>query len=152
MVERKIIKETPIIVEYRLTKHGMYIKDLIKHIVEWGLKHRAELEKIQKEIAKQKQRLKNGKDLMLDGEITSCEYKEMKHEIEEQIEKLNAEESKLRQGIENHNGLIDDSDKIIKNSMPYFGICFNPDRQYYPCAFCFDDKSVNQLKRLFSNP
>jgi DNA-binding HxlR family transcriptional regulator len=28
------------IVEYRLTEHGMSIKDLIKTIVEWGLKHR----------------------------------------------------------------------------------------------------------------
>lgn len=40
MVERKIIQETPIVVEYRLTEHGMSIKDLIQHIVEWGLKHR----------------------------------------------------------------------------------------------------------------
>ena len=81
---------------------------------------KAELEKIVKEIAKQKQRLKNGKDLMLDGEITSSEYKEMKYEIEEQIEKLNAEESKLRQGIENHNGLIDDSLDIIQNLDKYY--------------------------------
>jgi DNA-binding HxlR family transcriptional regulator len=40
MVERKVIQETPMVVEYRLTKHGMSIKDLIKTIVEWGLKHR----------------------------------------------------------------------------------------------------------------
>lgn len=40
MVERKIIQETPIIVEYRLTEHGKSIKDLIKTIIEWGLKHR----------------------------------------------------------------------------------------------------------------
>lgn len=40
MIERKIIQETPIVVEYRLTKHGKSIKDLIKHIVGWGLKHR----------------------------------------------------------------------------------------------------------------
>lgn len=40
MVERKIIQDTPMIVEYRLTEHGMSIKDLIHHIVEWGLKHR----------------------------------------------------------------------------------------------------------------
>jgi len=40
IVERKIIQDTPIIVEYRLTEHGKSIKDLIKHIVEWGLKHR----------------------------------------------------------------------------------------------------------------
>jgi DNA-binding HxlR family transcriptional regulator len=40
MVERKIIQDTPIVVEYRLTEHGMSIKDLIYHIVAWGLKHR----------------------------------------------------------------------------------------------------------------
>lgn len=40
MVERKIIQHTPMVVEYRLTTHGMSIKDLIYHIVEWGLKHR----------------------------------------------------------------------------------------------------------------
>jgi DNA-binding HxlR family transcriptional regulator len=40
MVERKIVQETPIVVEYRLTEHGRSIKDLIHHIVEWGLKHR----------------------------------------------------------------------------------------------------------------
>jgi DNA-binding HxlR family transcriptional regulator len=40
MIERKIIQETPMVVEYRLTKHGLSIKDLIKHIVKWGLKHR----------------------------------------------------------------------------------------------------------------
>jgi DNA-binding HxlR family transcriptional regulator len=40
IVERKIIQQTPIVVEYRLTTHGKSIKDLIKHIIEWGLKHR----------------------------------------------------------------------------------------------------------------
>lgn len=40
MVERKIIQETPMIIEYRLTEHGMSIKDLISNIVQWGLKHR----------------------------------------------------------------------------------------------------------------
>lgn len=40
MVERKIIQDTPMIVEYRLTEHGMSIKDLISNIINWGLKHR----------------------------------------------------------------------------------------------------------------
>ena len=40
MVERKIIQDTPIVIEYRLTEHGMSIKDLIVTIIEWGLKHR----------------------------------------------------------------------------------------------------------------
>lgn len=41
IVERKIVQDTPIVVEYRLTQHGKSIKDLIKHIINWGLKHRA---------------------------------------------------------------------------------------------------------------
>jgi DNA-binding HxlR family transcriptional regulator len=40
IIERKIIQKTPMIVEYRLTEHGMSIKYLIAHIVEWGVKHR----------------------------------------------------------------------------------------------------------------
>jgi DNA-binding HxlR family transcriptional regulator len=40
IVERIVIQEMPIVIEYRLTKHGTSIKDLIKHIIEWGLKHR----------------------------------------------------------------------------------------------------------------
>lgn len=40
MVERKVVRNTPIIVEYQTTDHGKSIKDLIEHIVEWGLKHR----------------------------------------------------------------------------------------------------------------
>ncbi|MBK9254981.1 MAG: helix-turn-helix transcriptional regulator [Saprospiraceae bacterium] len=40
IVERNIIQKTPMVVEYRLTEHGKSIKDLIKTIIQWGLKHR----------------------------------------------------------------------------------------------------------------
>lgn len=50
---------------------------------------------------KQKQRLKNAKDLMLDGEISASEYKEMKVEIEEKINLLSIEELKMKEGHEN---------------------------------------------------
>lgn len=40
IVERNIVQETPMVVEYRLTEHGKSIKDLINHIVEWGVTHR----------------------------------------------------------------------------------------------------------------
>jgi DNA invertase Pin-like site-specific DNA recombinase len=81
---------------------------------------KTELEKIQQEIAKQRQRIKNGKDLMLDGELTATEYKEMKYEIEEKLDKLNAEESKYREGIENHDDIIDDGLDIIQNLDKYY--------------------------------
>jgi DNA-binding HxlR family transcriptional regulator len=41
MIERKIIQEAPVVIEYKLTTHGKSIKDLIDTIIEWGLKHRA---------------------------------------------------------------------------------------------------------------
>lgn len=50
IVERKIIQETPIIVEYRLTQHGKSIKDLIHVIIQWGLKHREVVIKNEQQI------------------------------------------------------------------------------------------------------
>lgn len=41
MVERRVVQESPLMVEYRLSEHGKTIKDLISHIVKWGMKHRA---------------------------------------------------------------------------------------------------------------
>jgi DNA-binding HxlR family transcriptional regulator len=40
IVERNIVHTTPMVIEYRLTDHGKSIKDLIKTIIDWGLKHR----------------------------------------------------------------------------------------------------------------
>ncbi len=65
-------------------------------------------------MAKQKQRLKNAKAMVLDGEITSTDYKEMKVDIEETLLKFENDEAKLLSEIENHGHLIDDSLEIIK--------------------------------------
>lgn len=81
---------------------------------------RGELEKIQNDIGKQKQRLKNAKDMVLDGEITSADYKGMKYEIEERLEKLCSEESKLIAALENHSSLVDDSIEVIQNAHKYY--------------------------------
>ena len=40
MIERAVIQESPIIIEYRMTTHGASIKQLIYQIIEWGLEHR----------------------------------------------------------------------------------------------------------------
>lgn len=40
IVKRKIIRKSPIAVEYSLTEHGASIKGLMHHIIDWGLKHR----------------------------------------------------------------------------------------------------------------
>lgn len=41
IVERRTVQDAPLVVEYRLTEHGKSIRDLIAHIVKWGMKHRA---------------------------------------------------------------------------------------------------------------
>ena len=81
---------------------------------------RTELEKIQKEIGRQNQRVKNAKDLMLDGDLTANEYKEMKVEIEVQLNKLGLEEDRFREGIENYNQVIDDSVEVLKTLGGYY--------------------------------
>jgi DNA-binding HxlR family transcriptional regulator len=40
IVERKVISTNPVVVEYHLSKHGSSIKDLIRSVIGWGLKHR----------------------------------------------------------------------------------------------------------------
>jgi site-specific DNA recombinase len=79
-----------------------------------------ELETITKSIGKQKQRLKNAKDMMLDGEFSASEYKDMKLEIENELEKLNRDEAQFRQGIENYDSKIDDCLDLILNIDEYY--------------------------------
>ena len=49
---------------------------------------RNQIDQINKELAKQKQRIINARELMLDGEIDASEFKSMRIEIEERITKL----------------------------------------------------------------
>lgn len=53
-----------------------------------------------KDIEKQTQRLKNARALMLDGEILPDEYRQMKIEIEEMLEKLNVQVAHLKDSSE----------------------------------------------------
>ena len=79
-----------------------------------------ELETIAKSIGKQKQRLKNAKDMMLDGEFSASEYKDMKSEIETELEKLNRDEVQFRQGIKNYDSKIDDCLDLLLNIDEYY--------------------------------
>jgi site-specific DNA recombinase len=112
---------------------------------------KSELEKVHQEIAKQKQRISNGKDLMLDGEITSSEYKEMKYEIEEKLNKLNAEEGRFREGIENHSEIIDNGLDIILNLDKYYTSKETAIKQrivssIFPEKLIFENKTYRTLK------
>ena len=58
---------------------------------------KTELSKITSETDRQNQRLKNARALMLDGEISAGDYKEMKIEIDEQLTRLSVKEAQIRQ-------------------------------------------------------
>ena len=79
-----------------------------------------EAEKIASNIAKLNMRLKNAKDMMLDGEFSAGDYKEMKIEIEAELEKLNREEIQIRQGMESYDTKIDDCMDIVLNLDKYY--------------------------------
>ena len=114
---------------------------------------RVELEKMQKEIGKQKQRLKNAKDMVLDGEITSSDYKEMKYEIEETLEKLASEESRLISGIENNGHLVNEGLEVIQNIEMYYHSKDTVTKQrivssIYPEKLIFDKSGYRTPKTL----
>lgn len=58
--------------------------------------NRQELSNVLKDKEKQSQRLKNARELMLDGEISTTDYKQMKADIEENQTRLSIEENSLR--------------------------------------------------------
>ena len=79
-----------------------------------------EADKIKANITKLNMRLKNAKDMMLDGEFSAGDYKEMKIEIETELEKLNREEMQIRQGMESYDTKVDDCLDIVLNLDKYY--------------------------------
>ena len=76
---------------------------------------KAEIDSVNREISKQKQRISNAKSLMLDGEISALEFKEMRLEIEEKITHLTCELSNINAGIQNLDSKIDDITGLFSN-------------------------------------
>ena len=114
------------------------LKDNIKSYNNTGKK---EVEKITTATAKLKMRLKNAKDLMLDGEFSAGEYKTMKLEIEEDLAKLDREEMQIREGIENYDSKIDDCLDVLTNVDKYF-IAKNTDVKQKIVGSMFPEKLV----------
>jgi site-specific DNA recombinase len=67
---------------------------LKKKYLDQNRSNRAEIDAIKKEIDRLDHRAKNARALMLDGEITSEEYRTMKNEIDETLQRLNVEHHK----------------------------------------------------------
>lgn len=53
--------------------------------------------------------------MVLDGEISAGDYKEMKIEIEKTLERLVSDQSKLKNSLENYGGLVDDALDVVKS-------------------------------------
>lgn len=132
--------------------------NLFSAILKKGLKDRNNsvrtfLEEIQKNIAKQKQRLKNAKEMVMDGEITSADYKEMKYETETALERLNSDEAKLVDGLDNHGSLVDDGLEILKSIGSYYKSKDTVAKQrivssIYPEKLIFDKSGYRTPKTL----
>ena len=77
--------------------------------------NKGELEKVVKEIEKNKQRLKNAQILMLDGELNPSEYKELKVKLEEENQRLTVDENRIRNNSTNHHEMVDSCLYLLKN-------------------------------------
>ena len=42
IVERKVYNQTPVLIEYRLTKSGKDIANVIDSMIDWGMVHRTQ--------------------------------------------------------------------------------------------------------------
>ncbi len=116
---------TEFIVHLKEFNNSPKYMELFAEILKGNLKNcnnkgKKEAEKVTANIAKLKMRLKNAKDMMLDGEFSAGDYKTMKIEIEEELEKMNREEMQIRQGIENYDTKIDECLDLLVNLDTYY--------------------------------
>jgi DNA invertase Pin-like site-specific DNA recombinase len=82
---------------------------------EKNVNNRLERERINKEIIKQNNRKENARNLLLDGELNSEEYNEIKALAQKSIENLTRNLNKLSDTIQNINEKIDESMYILSN-------------------------------------
>lgn len=113
--------------------------------------NRNELEKIVKEIDKNKQRLKNAQVLMLDGELNPTEYKEMKIRLEDEIVRLTAEENKMRSNTTSYDKKVESCGRVVKNLTIAYIKADAPTKQrivgsIFPEKFQLKDNQVRTTK------
>jgi site-specific DNA recombinase len=124
------------------------IKDKLKKN---NINGKVEMDVINKDIEKQKQRILNAKSLMLDGEITATEFKEMRIEIEERIFKLTSELSAISAGMLNLESKIDDCVELLSNIDKYYEQRDTETKKrivssIFPFKLIFDNKKVRTLE------
>ena len=93
----------------------LFTKNLKTKLKENNGVSKSEIEKLTKEIEKNKTRQKNAQILMLDGELNPTEYKEMKIKLEEELTLLTNQENQMRDNTTSHDKLIDACKKVLQN-------------------------------------
>ena len=109
------------------------------------------MEKINKEIAKQHQRISNARTLMLDGEIDATEFKSMRIQIEEKITQLTCELNNVSAGVHNIGSKLAEATDIISNlGKAYLRSETAIKRQIvssiFPSGLVFGEKKVRTLE------
>ena len=112
---------------------------------------KAEIEKVNKEILKQKQRIANARTLMLDGEIDSNEFKNMRIEIEEKITKLIVELSTISSGLQNIDSKISTIVELLPMLGKHYEYCDVTNKRHivssiFPSGMIFDEKKSRTLE------
>jgi len=112
---------------------------------------KVETDSVNREILKQKQRITNAKSLMLDGEITANEFKEMRIEIEEKITQLTCDLSNICAGMQNLDSKINDVIELLTNLETTYQQRDTATKQHivssiFPSKLIFDNKKVRTLK------
>ncbi len=109
------------------------------------------MEKINKEIAKQHQRISNARTLMLDGEIDATEFKSMRIQIEEKITQLTCELNNVSAGVHNIGSKLAEATDIISNLGKAYLRCETAIKRQivssiFPSGLVFGEKKVRTLE------
>lgn len=112
---------------------------------------KAEMDAVNREIAKQKQRIANARSLMLDGEMPANEFKETRIEIENKITQLTIELSKISTRLLNLDSKIDDCVELLKVLDKYYEQRDVATRKrivssIFPSGLIFENKKVRTLQ------
>ncbi len=139
------------VIESNVVAIEIFMKNLKARLKSKTGGNKIELEKVVKEIEKNKQRLKNAQVLMLDGELNPTEYKEMKIRLEDEIVRLTAEENKLRSNTTSYDKKVDSCGKVVKSLKIAFTKADAPTKQrivgsIFPEKFQLKDNEVRTRK------
>ncbi len=113
--------------------------------------NKTEVLRLNSEIEKHQLRLKNARTLMLDGDFSALEYREMKAEIEEQIKRLELQRAKFSSDDENLTEQIDFCVALLSNIEYCYDVADIETKQQiigsiFPEKLVFDNKKCRTAK------